>query len=699
LRVNDPRSTVPRSFRCKIANNIVNPQTLALMNRSLFLSLLFAVLGVGEGFAAESSLIRFPEPNPPFYVSTNVAPAVSQSPTRGLAVSGSTLYSIGSPTDDEQMYLEFINRARSNPSAEGWRLAHLTDSGVVSAINQFSVDLQVMTNEFNALPVAQPLSFNSILIGTARAHSDLMFTQQNQQHQLSGEQSPGNRITAAGYSWGDLGENIFAFSSSTLFGHAGFQIDWGSDSGGTTFGMQSARGHRAAIHKTTFREIGVGIKNGTSGPVGPQLVTQDFGTQQTSTPLITGVVYHDLNANQFYDVGEGLGGVVVQVTGASFYAVTAASGGYTVPVPGNGNYTVTFTAANGGNFTTNVTVSGSLNLKVDWTPVFQAPVLTGPSKPINGFAMNYAFTAPIGITNYAWQVLALSSFTFSDTADNGLNNFNATTTAGYSVTGADTQVARSSVFHLAHKQPEIQILELKTKFIPKPGAALSFLSRLGFATTNQVPRVQVSIDNGSTWSDVWSLPGGSSSPSAAYQTVNIGLGSLTRVETKLRFIYAYEFHDTGSYYSDSTYIAGWFFDDISLTGVDTGSVSGSSTVNGASQFAFSAASSGTYLVFLKPSVLNRNYPVGNVLEFQSVTAPSVQIMSPTVPAVGNKRFDVSFSQAADAGLQVLSATSITGPWDVEAGVSSQTLTAQQSFRLTLPTFTGSRFYRVALVPQ
>jgi uncharacterized protein YkwD len=667
------------------------------MNRSLFCSLLLVVLGVGEGMAADAPVIRFPEPNPPCY--TNSAAASVPPPTLGLAASGPVLYSIGDPTDDEQLYLELINRARANPAAEGWRLAHLTEPGVVSALNQFSVDLQVMTNEFNALPVGQPLSFNSILIGTARAHSDLMFAQQSQQHQLAGEQSPGNRISAAGYNFANLGENIFAFSSGTLFGHAGFQIDWGSDSGGSSAGMQSARGHRAAIHNTAFREVGVGIKNGTSGPVGPQLVTEDFGVRTGATPLITGVVYHDLNSNQFYDVGEGLGGVVVEVSGASFYAITAASGGYTVPVAGNGNYTVTFTAANGGSFTTNVTVAGGLNLKVDWRPVFQAPVLSGPTKPINGFAMNYAFTTPVGITNYAWQVLALSPVTFSDTADVGLVNFNVTTTAGYSVTGADTNVVRSSVFHLVHPEAEIQVLELKNKFIPKPGAALSFVSRLAFATTNQVPRVQVSQDNGSSWTDVWAQTGGSESSSGAYQSVNVSLGGLARIETKLRFIYAYEFHDTGSYYTDTSYFVGWFFDNISLTGVDSGAVAGSSTVNGAAQFAFSAGASGNYLVFLKAAVPNRSYPVGNVLEFQSVAAPSVQIVSPVAPAVGSKRFDVNLSQPADVGLQVQSATSINGVWSVEPGVTSQTLSAQQSFRLTLPTFTGNRFYRVMLVPQ
>ncbi len=670
------------------------------MNRSLFCSLLLVVLGVGEGMAAEAPVIRFPEPNPPCY--TNSAAASVPPPTLGLAASGPVLYSIGDPTDDEQLYLELINRARANPAAEGWRLAHLNEPNVLAAINQFQVDLEVMTNEFNALLVGQPLAFNSKLILTARNHSQVMFDKDDQQHEFSDELTIPVRISNAGYNFAELGENIFAYSKNTVHGHAGFQIDWGTDSTGSTNGMQKLRGHRTTIHKTVFREVGVGILNGSKTFVGTQLVTQDFGVQQGATPLITGVVYHDLNSNQFYDVGEGLGGVVVEVSGASFYAITAASGGYTVPVAGNGNYTVTFTAANGGSFTTNVTVAGGLNLKVDWRPVFQAPVLSGPTKPINGFAMNYAFTTPVGITNYAWQVLALSPVTFSDTADVGLINFNVTTSAGYSVTGADTQVTRSSVFHLVHpavpNPPQNQVMELKSRFLPKSGGQLSFMSRLAFATEDQVPKVQISQNGGVSWSDIWMQNGGSEDANAPYQTVIVDLSGLPRVETQLRFVYAYV-PLNGGFYFDTDYYAGWSFDNISLTGVDSGAVAGSSTVNGAAQFAFSAGASGNYLVFLKAAVPNRSYPVGNVLEFQSVSAPSVQIVSPVAPAVGSKRFDVNLSQPADVGLQVQSATSINGVWSVEPGVTSQTLSAQQSFRLTLPTFTGNRFYRVMLVPQ
>ena len=43
------------------------------------------------------------------------------------AATPTTLYSFGQPTDEDQLYLELINRARANPTAEGLRLATSTD--------------------------------------------------------------------------------------------------------------------------------------------------------------------------------------------------------------------------------------------------------------------------------------------------------------------------------------------------------------------------------------------------------------------------------------------------------------------------------------------------------------------------------------------------------------------------------------------
>ena len=60
-------------------------------------------------------------------------------------------------------------------------------------------------------------------------------------------------------------------------------------------------------------------------------------------PFLTGVVYYDFNGNNFYDLGEGTGGVVVTASGSSFFATTANSGGYSVPVPENNNSTTVTT--------------------------------------------------------------------------------------------------------------------------------------------------------------------------------------------------------------------------------------------------------------------------------------------------------------------------------------------------------------------
>lgn len=57
----------------------------------------------------------------------------------GSAATAPQLYSIGSPTKEEQLYLELINRARANPAAEGIRLAGTTEADVLSSYTYFGV--------------------------------------------------------------------------------------------------------------------------------------------------------------------------------------------------------------------------------------------------------------------------------------------------------------------------------------------------------------------------------------------------------------------------------------------------------------------------------------------------------------------------------------------------------------------------------
>jgi hypothetical protein len=321
-----------------------------------------------------------PPPAPPVI---SRAPFSIESPAAPTA----QLYSIGDPTNEEQYYLELINRARANPTAEAIRLATTNDPDVLGAYSYDGVNLVLMQTQFALIPPRAPLSMNATLLTAARAHSQNMF-----QNNYQGHTGPDGVITTrlAAYTTGangwSIGENVYAYSKSVWYGHAGFEVDWGGSA--ATGGIQSPPGHRENIHSDTFREVGIGVvlgsQSGNPG-VGPQLVTQDFGMTGGLLPFVTGVVYRDLNNNGFYDPGEGVGGVTVTIAGVNSYAVTASSGGYSIPVP-DGIYAVTF---GGGGLPTNqqnVSVVSGQNAKADYIATGSAtptatPTPTPPPSP------------------------------------------------------------------------------------------------------------------------------------------------------------------------------------------------------------------------------------------------------------------------------------------------------------------------------
>ena len=271
------------------------------------------------------------------------------------------------PSGDEQEVLEHINRMRMNPQGE---LAVLftslnplvaRDPDANNAVRQYNISSATLQSQWAALTPAQPLAWNESLYKTALAHDQAMIKADAQEHVLPGELSLGDRISAAGYAFSSVGENIYAFAKNPFYAHSGLAIDWGN----------ATPGHRTNMMKASFREVGVGIvpeyNSGTK--VGPLVMTQDFGyrTDQTNSVLV-GAIYADRNSNGRYDSGEGLGGVNVQIvgTGGTFTTSTMTAGGYQMALPA-GTYTVR--AVGGGvltpSYQANVVV-GSSNVKVDF---------------------------------------------------------------------------------------------------------------------------------------------------------------------------------------------------------------------------------------------------------------------------------------------------------------------------------------------
>ena len=536
---------------------------------------------------------------------------------------------------------------------------------------------------------------NAQLIAAARLHSGDMFTNQFQGHDGSDGSNLGQRVTAQGYNWSSVAENVYSYADSVFQGHAGFNVDWGNTPGAVG-GMQNPPGHRNNIHSALSREVGIGVVDGVNGSVGPQLVTQDFGTRQSDTPLITGVVYYDFNGNSFYDLGEGIGGVTVDVSGSSYHAVTASSGGYAVPVPGNGNFTVTFTGSGLATNQKQVSVSSLQNLKVDYLPVYSPPVVSGPNPAGINQNNTYTFTPVGAATSYQWEQTRVAPFTTIEGAENGLTDFTTDTSAGYSVIVSSPRASGSFAFHLAHPNPPTdQVLTYTRVLLPGAASQIQFNSRLAIATPNQVARVQVSVDQGTSWEEIYSQPGADQPGEGSFSLRAVSLSNFAGRSIIVRFVYDY----TGdTFYPQTSSGVGWYIDDISFSDTDelTGSVVANITTG--TSFVFSPISAGDYLLRVRAGIPGRTlaFGPGKRVTATSVVPPTVQFSG--TPSVSGNQVQIDFNVTnfrAGMTFQLLNASDLGAAWTTNNSASFQTVVPNSKFRWTTSTGGASKmFYRV-----
>ncbi len=634
------------------------------------------------------------------------APPVPPAPVQaeGAAVepplrAAATTYSIGDPTPEEQLYVEMINRARANPSAEATIFATTTDPDVVGNYTFFDVDLAMMQAQFAEILPAPPVALNAQLIAAARRHSADMLAKSFQEHVGSDGSTFVQRVNAAGYSFSTIAENVYANADSVFQGHAGFEVDWGFGPGG----MQTPPGHRNTIHNATFREVGVGVVFGRNQPepgsqvpgsreVGPQLVTQEFGTRQGSTPLITGVVYFDLNGNNFYDMGEGVGGVRVQAAGTATEGITARSGGYALPVAGNGSYTVTFSKG----FTTSfvVQVTQGRNQKLDFRPTYSPPVVSGTTSPATNRLNNYQISAVAAADVYQWRSFQLAPPTVEG-AENGTNRVTVDQVGTYPLLETRTRKSGAFSFHFAHPVDGItdQSMVLNPSYVISANSTLWFESRLGWATENQTALVQVSSDNGGTWETVYSQSGISNRPGeTAFVTRSVNLAQFAGKTIRVRFAYI----PTGQVYVDTDQDTGWFIDDIVL--VNASEISGEQIHDATGpSFAFQPTIISDFVLQARARTGHDYLPWGPSLTVRSVEGtalPPELSFGEVRVANGQLELDLELVGGTAPGSLTLQTKSTLGASWVDIAATVENISSTR-YRLRLPApSSGNAFYRV-----
>lgn len=497
------------------------------------------------------------------------------------------------------------------------------------------------------------------------------------------DNSPWDRIAAAGYEYSNAGENIYAYAKSVWHGHAGFEVDWGGSLGG----MQDPRGHRDAIHNANFREIGVGVVTGTNNTVspaaGPQLVTQDFGTRYSSPNLGTGVAYYDLNANNFYDIGEGISGLRVNMSGTTTYCTTAAGGGWVVPAPNTSaaNRTMTFSGLNM-NQTAGISFPLDKNAKADLKLTYNPPSITSPATTVAGEPHNLTFTAVGGATAYTWTRSTMAAAS----AENCDSTTNITTeiSPAYTLLATDFKQQGTGSFHLQNPAATSQSFQLNGLYFGGASPSLAFQSCLRTSTASEHFKVQVKPEGETTWQDVYDQTGYGNSGEYAFTSRTATLTGMAGKAFRVRFLLSF---NGGSYYNFTGTSFGWYIDAINFTNVSALGSSTTQSLAGTSGSFTPAA--GTYLMSVAPVISGRDFPAA----YQTLGATAGTI---TPPVINTHPASVTTATGTTATFTVAaSGGSLSYQWYAgNSGVTTNPVSGAIGSSFTTPALSSAASYWV-----
>jgi hypothetical protein len=227
------------------------------------------------------------------------------------------------PTPEETLLLEYINRFRMDPAGEAARVKK--DPGAHAERRQ--IDWELFARELAAEEPVAPVVMNLDLLLAARRHAYYLAVNDKRGHVeeseldgFTGVKMP-ERVVEAGYRWTAWRENVYAAPDPWSV-HAGFVVDFSHKGEG---GMLDGRGHRKALLRADVREAGTAAYAREKDFI----YTEGLADRKELVRAVGGVVFIDRDGDNFYDIGEGVGGARVTASDGS-KTKTWASGAYTL---------------------------------------------------------------------------------------------------------------------------------------------------------------------------------------------------------------------------------------------------------------------------------------------------------------------------------------------------------------------------------
>jgi len=341
------------------------------------------------------------------------------------------------------------------------------------------------------------------------------------------------------------------------------------------------------------------------------------------------------------------------------------------------------------NFSYNVTVFDPATLGPDSYP----PIISGPGQPAVGQNNPYNFTAVSNATSYEWRQMFQAPYNLVDGAETGLGNFAVSAATNlYALIVTDIVASGTHAFHLTMPNFQDQILTLTNSLYVASNSVLTFKSRLTFATTNQIARVQASHDEGATWTDLYSQPGTGGSGEGSFATHTLPLDSLAGQTARLRFNYSY---NGGLVFNQTNSGFGWYLDDITLTNVDQ-LVASVITATAGTNFMFNPGQPGNYQLNVRGFIYGEFPLEWSPTKLVTAISPGAAVRL-VQPVINNNQVVLDFSLISGSpGLFTLEyLDTLPGVWNPDAAAVLTTNVPGASYRFTTVTNgTVERFYRV-----
>ncbi|HXI70581.1 MAG TPA: CAP domain-containing protein [Verrucomicrobiae bacterium] len=321
------------------------------------------------------------------------------------------------------------------------------------------------------------------------------------------------------------------------------------------------------------------------------------------------------------------------------------------------------------------------------------PLLSGTNRPTVNAGNLYTCT-PVpdpNVTGYRWLTAQRVSGNLFDGAEGGLGNFTISPAPVYPVITNTPVISGTHSFHLTHSNAVPQLFQLNRLFFPASNSVVSFQSELGYATSFQTARVQVSVNGGVNWQDIYTQAGSGGPGETAFTLRTLSLSNYVAKPTLLRFNYDFS---TGSYYYQSDPGVGWALDNILVTNISQ-LVNFTTNVTASTNFTFTPTVATNYNLQAS-AILFTDFPLdgGPVEQVTSVTnLPVITLATPVI--VGNQvQLNFSVSAGPAATFRLLTVNQLGQAWITNAGAALTTNIPGSSYRYTTTNGPATRFYRI-----